>query len=246
MKRKPCASCGPSSAEGWMKAEGGSANWLQEEDVVRNFFAAEEPPGFFVNVTVPSGAKFLWTSAPLTLRYKAPPSAREAYTSETNGRAIQCVFGVSNLKEGSTLRIRAPVPYRDAPPPGSGGPGTVYPPHAHAIDASKRVFTLPYLVPECDLRTAMAIASRLDRWKVIYVLDNLASYSAPPLPRTCVIQTASEIARRITADTPILVYCAKRTCNASHRVASELLKHFGFQLVARYPGGMEELAATKL
>lgn len=234
MSRKPCASCRPSSSSSsWIVAEEGTANWLRKDKVVRRFF--RQRPGFYITVKVPKWASHIWCARPLTTKYAPPaPSARAAYTGNEKGWDIQRVLSFP-AKSTTTIRIRAPMPYRD-----DGGP--VYPPHVHALHRDgSQVFTLPFVIPECSFATALHISrAKTTAWRLIYVLDHLPSR---PLKGTLQLTSAKAIVQRFPdKSTPLLLYCASRRCNASHRMAKALVQQHGFEVVAVFKGGLE---ATK-
>ena len=230
----------------------GSANWLRHDNVVADNFKHDTPSGFYVTVKMPKNAEWIWCSRPLGVEYGekgtkgGPPSARVAYMGSAKGNSIQRLWKVPSKPASVSLRTRAPVPYRDDPASGKGS-GQTFPPHMHCIDKEKKIFTLPYLVPECDFYTAMEIArnSKKTRWGVVFVLPRIASFGAEPLPNTIELTSAPAIAKRFAKSVPLLLYCAKETCTASKRMALSLLKEHGFELVCKYAGGMKDLEARQ-
>lgn len=232
---KPCASCKSAPVAnrlGWVPAGEDSAKWLQHDDVVQKYF--RDLPGFYVDVPIMASATHVWTSTHLTADFKGPLPARRAYTGEVRGDIIQNVVGVKNITSG-TIRLHAPVPYKDTDK-------KVYACHAHCRLTSGRVLTLPYLVPECGYTTAIKLALDNKKWKLVYVLNNQSAYSVSLLPRTRVLTSPASIAAHFKyKNTPLLVYCAKATCNASHRIARSLLRNYGFTTVAVFRGGMQEV-----
>ncbi len=252
MMKKPCASCKPSdsptskkttkkssssSTKTWIKTNEGTANWLKEKNVVMNFFKCSTAYGFWVDVIIPKQAQYVWCSAYLDEKY-APraKNARNAYTGTANGDKI---LNILKPNTATNLTLKAPTPYTDDPAKG-GTLGITYPPHYHYINSKKEVFTLPFLIPFCNYDTALSVCKN-KAWKIVYVLDNIAEYKTKPLPRTQVITTAKEIAQRFSKKTPLLLYCAKQSCDASKNVAFELVKKYGFELVCKYSGGMKEI-----
>ena len=235
MSRKPCASCSPSLSSSWIPAEEGTAKWLQEDKVVRDFF--RDRPGFYVRVPVPEWASQVWCSLPLTVSYQPPaPPARRAYTGEDRGWDIQRVVGVS--ASSMMMVLKAPMPYMD-------DDGQVYPPHVHALHKDgSQVFTLPFVIPECEFATALRISEErsVSSWRLVYVLDNLDDYlPCRPLKGTVCLTSAEAIAGRFDPSTPLLLYCAGRSCDASHKMAKALVLRHGFEVAAVFSGGMEDV-----
>ena len=213
--KKPCAACGrrhKSADGGWIVASGG-AKWLAKDNVVRKYFS--DPPGFYVDVPVPPHATEIWTSKVLTPAFRSPQPARRAYTGSGTGTHLQQIVGVAGVPAKSRLRLRAPIPYFDSD-------GHVYPPHAHCRLTTGRTLTLPFLVPECGYTTALRVARQRKPWRVIYVLDNLDRYSAPPLPRTEVHTSAAAIARAVRRRATPSFFTPPDGCKASRRIADTL------------------------
>lgn len=237
-----CAFCGedsrPHGKLGWHKAGGGEAKWLEGQSIVDAFLG--RPHGFFVDVPIPENCVHVWTAAHLTPSYAGlPRDARLAYTGRRNGRAIPHTmsFPEGKITGGTVVRLRAPIPYRDTD-------GQMYPPHVHALIKAKRrtqVLTLPFLVPECGHATA--VRARRSNWAIIYVLADFKRNKQYALPGTVHLTSAKAIHRAFskTPNKPLLLYCANAECNASHKIAKDLMKIYGHTLVAVYRGGMREL-----
>ena len=228
---KICSSCGSKAKtygkKGWRVA--GAVRIKKIQNLIDTYFQDER--GFFINVTIPRDATHIWMSEYLTPDYKSPPDVLIAYTGQRGGKSLRNIIGVKDLDPGSVLRLRAPVSYRDTKQ-------QVYPPHVHCRLRNGTYLTLPFLVPECGYHTVMEIAKHKKHWKLIYVLNNQSDYSSPLLPRTRVITEATNVP--YSFDTPLLLYCAKKTCNASHKMAKRLYAR-GYTMVAVYVGGMEEV-----
>ena len=234
-----CALCGRNPPKhgklGWHLAGSGEAKWLHDNSIVDEFLANEY--GFFVEVPLPGRCTHVWTAAHLGVDYRGPLPARKAYTGSAKGPAMTNVIGFpSPLRAGDTLRLRAPVAYKDID-------GQVYPPHAHCLVTKGKVLTLPFLIPTCGYSTALDIArNRKSAWAVVYVLNNLDTYGVRPLPRTVNLTESDQIHRRFSVHKPLLLYCAHSKCSASHTMAKKLLD-LGHSLVAVFSGGMREVMA---
>ena len=214
---KPCASCSNISKQKWINISGSQAKWLQKKDYVANFF--ESPTGFFVTITLPEISGWLWLSQEMEVDFSDIPHAQTAYMGRADGTSIKRAIYFKN-PSGTTIRIRAPVPYRDSTDTGELN-GDAYAPHAHYRRDDNYIQTLPFLVPECNKLTA-DLVQKSKNWSIIDI-TTLNEDNMKDVPKL----------------KPVLIYGNKPAFELE-RVAKELLNKYSCKLVTIYTGQLEK------
>lgn len=183
---------------------------------------------------------FVWAARPRQLqdtRVYGPATSYGDYGNSALARASD---------DTVTFSFASPVPYVVD--------GVLYPPHIHFTQLlpdgtwDTRIWSInvPPILTSRDTVHRM-LASR--RYLGINALPSSASDHMIPgtlrvahtLPLESIAQRLRQ--QRVPSTTPLVLYCMKPECNASHHLMEKLL-HLGFPNLLLYPGGLHDWFAS--